>query len=208
MVASSLAPLAPIVLVCLSLLTLGLKRSPIQPRRQLLRLRLAAYAEMKKKSEDRCLYRGRLSEDELLSAEEHEVLLGILKKVEAKNGVLTGVWTFLFSIQVAFALGGDFNFCFGTDRGLLEWFYFSMLVANVIFLAFSVLGARQIDNFEKSLRSSECLSFQLMLEMQRELLDDACRKEDYLFISKAGAIFFPIVALLPFGFILLKGVNL
>lgn len=97
-----------------------------------------------------------------LSSGQHKVLLGILKKVEAKNSTLARIWTFV-GAACATVFSNPKTFDWARElahRGLLY------AIAGLII---SISGMWQVDQFSSSARTKD--------KMQNALINDMLAKE-------------------------------
>ncbi len=157
----------------------------MRPGHGKLKERLIAYADMHDGVASK--QREQNSAIALLPSREHKVLLGILKKVEAKNATMVTIWTFIdASIITAVASSKDDAF---RQTAIL------FLFASLPFILAGIYGSRQIDSFSRAFLRTEKTELDLACEMQKELMDDALRKEDALYFSRRGAMLFVVVAI-------------
>jgi hypothetical protein len=164
---------------------------------RLLRLkkRLRDYAAMKAPHCTCCAdCRRRLprAHKQLLCAAEHEILLGILKKVEAKNGVMAAIWALFFGSITASVFGGAAGLGRDADAIALAQSGALFIVAGVPFIIASISGTRQIDNFSRLKWPIVNKSSSSARILQAQLLEDAILKEEFLWISRRGAIIFAL----------------
>jgi hypothetical protein len=136
--------------------------------------------------------KGPLARKQLICADEHEILLGILKKVEAKNGVMATIWAlFLGSITASvFGVSSAEN-CPAKSIAFAQTGAM-FIIAGVPFIIASILGTRQIDNFSMLRWSKVSKSSNSARILQAQLLEDAILKEEFLWISRSGAIIFAL----------------
>ena len=120
----------------------NISRPASRDRLATLRRRLRDYAAMKKG------YKvwpsvSRSEHHSLLKPAEHDILLGIIKKVEAKNGVMATIWALFFACVTTAAFSKmDNNLPLASTAS-------QFILMGVPFIAASIIGTRQIDNFLK-----------------------------------------------------------
>lgn len=160
-------------------------RDPCSKQLEVLHNRLKAYAYLK--SDKAVSFKAARKPISVLSAEEHEILLGVLKKVEAKNGTMVTFWALITSGLIAFMVSSF------SDR---EVFGVSavLFVGLIPFLVAALRGTRQIDNFSSPFTGRLKVDKHTPAEMQKELLDDVLMKENCLFVTQRGAVIYLIVA--------------
>ena len=113
----------------------------------------------------------------------HEVLLGTLKKVEAKNASLTTLWVFLITSMLLLA----------TSEALKEVAYIKELMSALIFVAFpfllsSLAGMKQLDQIDANrILTSTCSARDAALRMQNQLKRSLIAKETDFRFSYCGA---------------------
>ena len=143
---------------------------------QVLKLRLRAYATMH--SAYGIVQQPSPAAGLELSPQDHAILLGILKKVEAKNATMVAVWSFIVSALVA-GLSFEKDEAFQMTAALF-------IVAVAPFLFAAIGGTRQLDNHSQATRCcSGKESYPKVL--QRELMNDLLLKEAYFAFSRTGA---------------------
>lgn len=158
--------------------------------RDALRKRLAAYDLMKSGK--------RLSpwdsDEELLPVRQHEVLLGILKKVEAKNASLFSALTFVSAATVAVS-GLD---AFDEHKGVLA----ALFLFTLPCLWASLRGMRQVD--QKDMPAKPSSSRERAVVMQRMLMDDLLQKEAAFDFAYKGAFLGLTLGLVCFATLLYR----
>lgn len=132
----------------------------------------------------------------LLSPGEHEILLGILKKVEAKNGVLATIWSLFFAGIITAASAGFYletQSEAATNAKAFAATSSLFIIMGIPFLVASIIGTRQIDNFlvgswqnVRDVRKSSIL-------LQDALMKDALLKEEMLWISQRAAVLYALI---------------
>ncbi|WP_339693889.1 hypothetical protein [Celeribacter baekdonensis] len=161
---------------------------------EVLRKRLWAYGRLKSTQGQQFPFRN----GKFVSNVEFEVLLGILKKVEQKNSVLIAIWGLIYA-----ALGAVFAGAVFSDRPLplALWIVVALAVAGMPFVVASIVGIRQVDNFDSPFADPEKnkWSEEKQIEaMQAELISDVLRKEEMFFLSRTGCLLFLVLPLLMF----------
>ena len=154
---------------------MGSRHRRSQPNFHDLDIRLKAYAKLK---------------GALASETEHEVLLGTLKKIEAKNVGLTTFWIFLITSILLVATSGDFLEIFWLRPLLL-----TSAFLTIPFLISSIQGLKQLDQIstnkaieaEKSLCSCDKID-RIAKQMQEDLKTDLLKKETAYRFSYCGAV--------------------
>lgn len=131
---------------------------PVSDKR--LRQRLQSYAEVKKTD----FYSRRLTR------EQHGILLGALKKVEAKNGTLFAALTFVAAATVALIASDRLQESANYAAGFL--------VVQIPFFWATLRGMRQIDQVSSDGKNTE--------EMQNDLKNDLLIKETCFRFSMTG----------------------
>ena len=130
-----------------------------------IRLRMAAYAELKPALNTKNLTKRRA----ILSADQHEVLLGTLKKVEHKNAILVTVTIFALSVLVAAQIGVGVS---TQMKDVFTIFTFSFILPLCrAFSGFVQLDQRNFRRLEVTTVSTAAWN------LQRSLLIDLMRKE-------------------------------
>jgi len=163
-----------------------------------LRKRLRDYAAMKAPSYlfyAGCKSRNPPARKQLICADEHEVLLGILKKVEAKNGVMATIWALFFGSITAsvFAVSSAASDAPDAPEKIAFAQAGAMfIVAGVPFIVASIFGTRQLDNFSTLRWPKVSKSSSSARKLQAQLLEDAILKEEVLWMSRLGAIIFAL----------------
>lgn len=168
-----------------------------QARRDV-RTRLNAYARLKPRVQPASA-RYRSHSASLLSAGAHEVLLGTLKKVEAKNASLATILVFVASIFANPVV------VFTKHDGLSEFqglfFKFALIPMGplvAVLIAASVWGMRQIDNSAfYHLWDRRTFSGPITEKLQSDLIDDLIFKERLFkvcFISAIGVLLYLALA--------------
>jgi hypothetical protein len=162
-----------------------------------LRMRLHHYAAMKeghsatKKEDSRCNLPA--PTNGALHPKEHAILLGILKKVEAKNAALMRMWTFISAALLSIIF---------VERGELEWlamFLCGLLLLCLPFLVATLVGVRQIDQIDFwRLTNAGLRDEALCTRMQEALMQDVLCKESLFRFALLGAF-----TLIPLGLIVL-----
>ncbi|MFC0340915.1 hypothetical protein [Paracoccus niistensis] len=162
-----------------------------QDKYELLRMRLSGYVRAKGTMQ----VSSSLSSFVPLTPAEHEILLGTLKKVEAKNAAMVAVHTFFAGFLFS-SLSGEA----GTPRTML---YSIFLAFEIIFLAAAVVGVRQLDNYSlrKVLRKfGGKRDFDVQLKLQQDLMDDLLVKERlHRFSSLGGLVTVTSAAMMVFS---------
>lgn len=124
-----------------------------------------------------------------LTSDEHEILLGILKKVEAKNGAMITFWALIITALVAISLVFGSSDNFGPLRATA-----SLLILGALpFLLCAVAGTRQVDNFSYPLTEKGMSFEKVTILMQKELMADLLQKEEYFYATRVGAIIYLVV---------------
>ena len=145
-----------------------------------LKKRLCYYARMKVTDRQEI----RACRPKSLSGEEQEILLGILKKVEAKNSSLVRVWTFFAAGLLALLTR--------IECDPRREYVTCALILSVPFLLASIRGMYQVDQvdtdeiFERNNESDQ------QEEMQKALMNDLRCKETVFSFSYKGAQLFAI----------------
>ena len=127
--------------------------------------RLESYAKMKGESEA-----PDVETTGLLSSGQHEVLLGTLKKVEAKNGTLFTALTFVAAATVALIASENG----GIPKPIISGFLF----LQIPFFWASLRGMKQVDQWSSDGKD--------VVEMQAELKNDLLTKEVCFRFSMTG----------------------
>ncbi|MGR3632205.1 MAG: hypothetical protein ACU0A8_08835 [Limimaricola soesokkakensis] len=149
-----------------------------------LRDRLEAYAQMKGEGFQE------FGPGLMLTTGQHEVLLGILKKVEAKNAALTTFWVFGLGSLLSFSVSN------GTILNRNPGFAISLSVLFFPFLVASIAGMKQLDQFHLwRLRSDKLQGGEgLSMRMQMALMLDLRSKELLYRASHLAAMTFALMA--------------
>jgi hypothetical protein len=143
--------------------------------------RLWAYATMKGAKRD---YANAAS----LHPAEHEILLGVLKKVEAKNSTLLTAWVFVGAALLA-AVSME-------TRTLMLEIYAGMTLVLIPFVLSSLCGVRQLDQ-EEFAKFSTNSHAAWVIDGQRALILDMLQKEALFRFSSQGAkLYIPVCLLL------------
>lgn len=107
-----------------------------------------------------------------LTGAEHEVLLGILKKVEAKNAVLATFWSIAVAVVVAIGVSVDFK------EAAMKYEFFCLFAVLVPFLISIVVAAKQLDQISTNRILARHSDEQaIRREMQEALMKDLLDKE-------------------------------
>lgn len=123
-----------------------------------------------------------------LSGDQHAILLGILKKVEAKNASLLTMWSLMITSIVAFSA-----LKFPKElSGELVW----LLILAILFLFSCLVGMRQVDQVHYKQLSGRVDSAK---RLQDELICDMLTKEAAFRFAHTGAFFYVGIAMLLFG---------
>ena len=136
--------------------------------------------------------------DGLLSGEQHEVLLGVLKKVEAKNAVLATFWSIVMAALVAFAFSRS-----STDSYMLPTV---LIVVCAPFLMSILYCAVQLDQIHANRTlAGSCDDVTVAKKMQEALMHDLLKKEAAFRFSFLGALSSVFGAVALSGFVVVAG---
>ena len=125
---------------------------------------------------------------DLLTSMEHEVLLGTLKKVEAKNAALFQAFTFIAA--------GNLALISSESYAQIREYLVSILVLSLPFFWASLQGMKQVDQLDMPTTSdSEALAKEMQDALKRDLL---VKEASYDFAYK-GAFLFVTLAVLAFA---------
>ncbi|RWR51022.1 hypothetical protein EOW65_05560 [Sinirhodobacter ferrireducens] len=170
----------------------GLPHFAMAPDFGPLKRRLHAYDQMKRHPKKFCEFVPAEGDDGLLSGGQHEILLGVLKKVEAKNAVLATFWSIVMAALVAFA--------FSSSCERLGVFPISLVAVCAPFLTAILLCAVQLDQIDANRTlASSCEDMVVAQKMQEALMLDLLKKEAAFRFSWLGAMFSVLAALVLSG---------
>jgi hypothetical protein len=112
------------------------------------------------------------------------ILLGILKKVETKNGVMATIWAIMIAALAILSQATN------KENEALD---IALMAYSAPFLFLSILGTRQLDNYSSDhIHTEEAAANSPWLHtyaasLRTALVKDALLKEEMLFISQKGA---------------------
>lgn len=173
---SGVVPIAALIgLLCEFILLITLRNvGTLVGNEEGLRSRLDGYARLKMDKEDQKDPKG---VEGCLSPSAHEVLLGTIKKVEAKSSALSTVIIFALATFTAVVFGGGCSEpekCSACDNyGLIAASAAALLVLP---LYFSLVGMRHLDLICNRSGSNDACYLE-PYEMQKALMEDLLKKE-------------------------------
>ena len=134
---------------------------------------------------------------------EHEVLLGMLKKVEGKNAALATILTFVVGSLLSFMLDGDTLPPAATTTAIFMPIFIALLVSALIGMRH--LDDRNYRNIISQARIEDQAALEFAQALQTDLKYDLFLKERAFGLALGGTILAAIISLLSVSIYILFG---